>query len=228
MFISGILLAAGSSTRMGADKLLLPYQGRRLIDRALAALVDCPLINEVLIVVRPDFPPPWEGDPREGEAPAEPSSAWEGEAPAEPPSAREAEAPAEPLLAAHPKCRLVVNPDHRQGMGTSLRTGVQAANPAADAYVLSLADMPEITSDIVAALIDAFYKAGKQVLIPVFDQRHGHPVIFAASCRAELLRLSADAGPRAFIAAHPELVAYHPVPHSGVLRDIDTPADLQP
>jgi len=209
MFISGILLAAGSSTRMGADKLLLPYKGRRLIDRALAPLVDCRLINEVIVVVRPDFHPLV----RESLLAPPPTD----------PLVRES------LLAPSPnahKCRLVVNPDHRQGMGTSLRNGVQAANPAADAYVLSLADMPDLTPDIVATLIDAFYASGKAVLIPVFDQRHGHPVIFAAACRAELLRLSGDAGPRAFIAAHPELVAYHPVPHSAILRDIDTPADL--
>jgi hypothetical protein len=39
--------------------------------------------------------------------------------------------------------------------------------------------------------------------------------------------LCGDAGPRAFIAAHPEMVAYYPVPYRGVSHDVDTPADLQ-
>lgn len=187
MFTSAILLAAGSGTRMGADKLLLPYRGRRLIDHALTALVDCLLVDEVLVVVRPDF------------------------------SFRTDE----------PKCRVVVNPDHRQGMGTSLRAGVQVANAAADAFVLSLADMPEITGEIVTTLIEAFGRSGKRVLIPVYDQRNGHPVVFAGDCREELLRLSGDVGPRTFIAAHPEMVAYYPVLHRGVVHDVDTPADMQ-
>lgn len=187
MFTSGLLLAAGSGTRMGADKLLLTYRGRRLIDHAVTALVDCPLVDEVLVVVRPDFR----------------------------------------FVTDAPKCRLVVNPDHRQGMGSSLRAGVQAATATADAFVLFLADMPEITSEMVTTLIEAFARSGKRILIPVFEQCHGHPVVFAGDCRAELLRLSGDVGPRAFIAAHPELVAYYSVPYRGVLRDVDTPTDIQ-
>jgi hypothetical protein len=38
--------------------------------------------------------------PREGEAPAEPTTPWEGEAPAEPSTPREGEAPAEPDVSA--------------------------------------------------------------------------------------------------------------------------------
>ncbi len=186
MFTSGILLAAGSSTRMGVDKLQLPYKGRLLIDCALAPLVECRLIDEVIVVVRPD------------------SS----------------------LLTDGPKCRIVVNPDHREGMGTSLRTGVQAASPAADAFVVSLADMPDLTAEIVTTLIEAFYRGGKQILVPVCDARNGHPVVFAAACRGDLLRLTGDLGARSLIAAHPELVTYLPVPHPAVIHDLDTPADI--
>lgn len=187
MFVSAILLAAGSGTRMGADKLLLPYKGQRLIDRALEPLVACPLVDEVMVVVRPDF------DFRTDEQ----------------------------------KCRLTVNPDHRQGMGSSLRVGVQAANAAADAFVLSLADMPEITAELVSTLIEAFGRSGKRILIPVYEHRNGHPVVFAGDCRAELVRVSGDVGPRGIIAAHQEMVAYYPVPHHGVLHDVDTPADMR-
>jgi CTP:molybdopterin cytidylyltransferase MocA len=212
MFISAILLAAGSATRMGADKLLLPYQGRRLIDRALAPLAACPLVDEVLVVVRPDFPPLLAN--REGEAPAEP--------PTPPRPHNTIDTP----LAYGPKCRLIVNPDHQEGMGTSLRTGVRAASPAADAFVVALADMPDLTVEIVTTLIEAFCRSGKQILVPAWAGRNGHPVVFAAACRDDLLCLTGDAGARALIAAHPERVAYLPVPHRAVIHDVDTPADI--
>jgi molybdenum cofactor cytidylyltransferase len=187
MFTSGILLAAGSGIRMGADKLLLPYKGQRLIDRALAALQDCRLIDEVIVVVRPDFPP----------------------------------------LPNHPKCRVVVNPGHQEGLGSSLRIGVGAASAAADAFVVSLADMPEITAELVTELIEAFHRSGQQILVPTYQQRNGHPVVFAGACRDDLLRLTGDQGARQMIRAHPELVEHFETPLRAVALDMDTPADLR-
>ena len=186
MFTSAILLAAGSAARMGADKLLLPYKDRRLIDCALAPLVNCRLIDEVIVVVRPGF-----------DLPADDS-----------------------------KRRVVVNPDHREGLGASLRTGVKTANPAADAFVVSLADMPEITVEIVTALIEAFFRGGKQILVPVYQRRNGHPVVFAGACRTDLLRLSGDLGARQMIREHPEMVGYFPTPQRAVVYDVDQPEDL--
>jgi molybdenum cofactor cytidylyltransferase len=187
MFTTGILLAAGSGIRMGADKLLLPYKGQRLIDRALAALQDCHVIDELIVVVRPDFPP----------------------------------------LPNHPKCRIAVNACHQEGLGSSLRVGVGAASAAADAFVVSLADMPEITADLVTELIDAFRRGGKQILVPTYQQRNGHPVVFAGVCRNDLLQLTGDQGARQMIRAHPESVEYRETPQRAVVTDIDTPADLQ-
>jgi molybdenum cofactor cytidylyltransferase len=187
MFTSGILLAAGSGVRMGSDKLLMHYKGKRLIDRALAALLDCHLIDEVIVVVRPDFP----------------------------------------ALPKHTKCRAVVNPGHQEGLGSSLRAGVGGASAAADAFLVSLADMPEITSELVTALIEAFRRSGKPILVPTYQQCSGHPVIFAAACRADLLRLTGDQGARQMIREHAEMVEHFQTPERAVVSDVDTPADLR-
>src|SRR5688572_10450866 len=39
--MSGVVLAGGSSTRMGTDKALLTVEGQRLVDRAVATLAVC-------------------------------------------------------------------------------------------------------------------------------------------------------------------------------------------
>jgi len=187
MFTSAILLAAGSATRMGAEKLLLPYKGQRIIDRALAPFVNSGLIDEVVVVVRSGFLFPVN----------------------------------------EPKCRVVVNADHQEGLGASLRLGAAAANTSANAYVVSLADLPELTIAIIATLIEAFCAAGKQILVPIYDQRHGHPVIFDQSCRKNLLRLGGDVGAIQMIRNHPEMVKYFPTPDHAVVFDIDAPEDLE-
>jgi len=51
--ISGVVLAAGSSTRMGRPKLTLPLGGRRVLSHVLDAAVSAPL-DEVIVVLGPD------------------------------------------------------------------------------------------------------------------------------------------------------------------------------
>ena len=51
--VTAICLAAGSSVRMGADKLTLEIAGEPLIRRAVAPLVAARLIAETIVVVRP-------------------------------------------------------------------------------------------------------------------------------------------------------------------------------
>jgi len=50
--ISAILMAAGLSRRMGADKLLLEYQGRSLLQRSIDLLSDLPVYERILVTTK--------------------------------------------------------------------------------------------------------------------------------------------------------------------------------
>ena len=188
MYVTGILLAAGSASRMGTDKLSLLYKGNRIIDRSLEPLLASPLISEVIIVVSPGFR----------------------------------------LRVGRPRCTVVVNHDCQEGMASSLRTGVRAASADAEAYLVALADMPEITADILTTLIEAFARSERQILVPVYKRRPGHPVILHRECRDRLLRLRGDVGARMIIRRHPEIVEYFSTDHPAVVFDVNTPEDLSP
>ncbi|MEE9295155.1 MAG: nucleotidyltransferase family protein [Phycisphaerae bacterium] len=125
------------------------------------------------------------------------------------------------------KCRAVVNADYLDGLGASLRTGVAAAASEADIFLVALADMPELTEEILTTIIEAFRRSDKQILVPVYQQRNGHPVVFAQSCKEKLLKLEGDVGARTLIRDHPELVEYFPTEHRAVVFDIDTPEDIE-
>ena len=56
-----VVPAAGSSTRMGQDKVLLPLDGVPVIIRTLRALDNCPLIDEIVVVTREDLIVPISG-----------------------------------------------------------------------------------------------------------------------------------------------------------------------
>lgn len=127
---------------------------------------------------------------------------------------------------APPRCRFVVNPEHEEGMGSSLRCGVRAAAADTDAFLVALADMPSVPAGLIAAMA-ACYRAGeKPIVVPVCGGRRGHPVLIGAGLRDELLALRGDVGARGVLAAHPGLVATLETGDEGVLFDVDDPGDL--
>src|SRR3954447_19261036 len=52
--LTAIIVAAGSSQRMGFDKLLSAIAGRTVIAHTLAAFQNCEAISSIIVVVRPD------------------------------------------------------------------------------------------------------------------------------------------------------------------------------
>jgi molybdenum cofactor cytidylyltransferase len=131
-----------------------------------------------------------------------------------------------PLLPERPRVRLVVNPNHAEGMASSLRVGARAASADSAAYLIALADMPAVNASLVAELIEFHRAGGARIAVPRYEGRRGHPVLIDAKLRDELLALSGDVGAREIIAAHPEWTAYMDTDDAGVVFDVDEPADI--
>jgi molybdenum cofactor cytidylyltransferase len=125
-----------------------------------------------------------------------------------------------------PRCRFVVNPEHEEGLASSLRTGVRAAPEEADAYLVALADMPGITPGLIAALVAHYRVAGEQIVVPVHRGRRGHPVMMSRGLRQALLAIRGDVGARELIRAHPEGVGEFETADAAVVFDVDVPGDL--
>jgi xanthine dehydrogenase accessory factor len=133
--------------------------------------------------------------------------------------------PAALQVPAWERVREVENPAYAEGMGASLRTGIEAAPADADAYLVALADMPGTTPSLVASLL-ARWRACDRIVVPVHRGRRGHPVILPARFRPELLALRGDVGAREILRAHADEVEEVPVDDPAVLFDVDLPADL--
>jgi molybdenum cofactor cytidylyltransferase len=122
-------------------------------------------------------------------------------------------------------CEVVVCDNAAEGMGASLACAARAAGPA-DGYLVALGDMPFVRPSSIAAVRDAL-AAGAPLAAPFWRARRGHPVGIAGRFRAELLALRGDEGAKALLGAGHRL-AKIAVGDPGVIRDIDTPADLAP
>ena len=123
-------------------------------------------------------------------------------------------------------CEIAVCENAAEGMGASLACAARAAG-AADAYLVALGDMPFVRPSTAAAVRDAL-AAGAELAAPYWRTRRGHPVGLSGKFFAQLLTLQGDEGAKKLLVANQQRLVKIPVGDPGVIRDIDTPADLAP
>lgn len=121
--------------------------------------------------------------------------------------------------------REVHNPDHDQGMSSSIRAGIRALAHHAEAAVIMLADQPRIDAKIVRRLIDAYAHTGKRIVACRYGPVLGAPTLFDRALFVELLLLEGDQGARAVMETHPREVGAVEIAPQAAL-DIDLPEDV--
>lgn len=195
--ITGILLAAGLSTRMGQPKQLLPFGKSTIVETGVENMLNAKY-NEVVVVV--------------GHCADQ----------------------IKQLLCQRP-VKIVYNPDYRDGMLTSAQVGIRSLNIGnntnrsdRDAFSLMLVDQPFITSTLINKVIDAYTKTDKSIVLPSYNNRRGHPVIFHRNYAEKILALGADSGGvRELYASYSDDIYYVNVDTDAVLRDIDYMEDYK-
>jgi molybdenum cofactor cytidylyltransferase len=129
----------------------------------------------------------------------------------------------EVALLKDPRVRVVKNPDPSRGMFSSIQIGIREAS--GDPLAVLPADMPFVSSYVIAAVIDACART-HHIVVPAHLGKRGHPVAFPAELRHAILAADAQSTLKAALAG---TMAYHfelDVDDSGVLRDVDVRQDL--
>jgi molybdenum cofactor cytidylyltransferase len=122
-----------------------------------------------------------------------------------------------------PRVRVVVNPDADRGMFSSIQTGLAAAD--GDPILILPGDMPFVRPATVAAVLEA-YRREPGFIVPQKHARAGHPIALPGFLRSAVLAASPTTSLNALIRAQRLVRREIPVDDGGVLRDVDTPADL--
>jgi molybdenum cofactor cytidylyltransferase len=124
-----------------------------------------------------------------------------------------------------PSARTVFNPRYEQGMITSLQTGIRALSPQTIGALLFLVDHPIVDIETIELLLQ--HAAPNRIVVPAFQGRRGHPVMFSWSVLQEILALSPFQGANIVVHKDPERIVQVPVKSPGILVDVDTPEDFQ-
>ena len=107
-------------------------------------------------------------------------------------------------------------------MGRSLAAGIAALRGAPGVMVLP-ADAPDITTEHMRLILDAFEAEPTTIHQGACRGRFGHPVLFPADLLPELTKLGGDRGGRDVLRRHADRVRLHDLPGEAAITDLDTP-----
>jgi molybdenum cofactor cytidylyltransferase len=187
--ICAIVLAAGRSSRMGVQKLLLPFGGKTVISHIVDQLLGS-TVDKVFVVT--------------GHQPERISGELSGR-----------------------RVSIVNNADYDSGMLSSVRRGLLALPKQCKAVLVVIGDQPSISSELVNLMIRSFAAGEKKILVPCYEGRRGHPILFSSLYREKILTRYDDVGLRGLLHAHPDDVFELTVSTSSVLTDMDYPDDYK-
>ncbi|HEX8881630.1 MAG TPA: nucleotidyltransferase family protein [Candidatus Acidoferrum sp.] len=121
---------------------------------------------------------------------------------------------------------MIVNSQWEKGQLSSIQAAVRKLPAGTEGMLLLLIDHPLISSALVGELIAQFHKSKKPIVLPVYEGRRGHPVIFSASLYPELLRAPLETGARAVVWAHADQVEEVPTNEEGCVLNLNDPETL--
>lgn len=122
---------------------------------------------------------------------------------------------------------IVTNALWHSGMGSSIRTGMQALKAdrhTYDAALFLLIDQPAVTTALLNSIIDAF-REGSDLVASEYADSVGVPALFAAAYFEALGNLPSDSGAKMLLKRHGADVTRILFPEGAF--DIDTQADFE-
>lgn len=118
--------------------------------------------------------------------------------------------------------RIVHNPLYADGLATSVRVGLAAVPDEAAGALITLADMPGISPDIIDTIVEAYVREpGPAIVVPTVAGQRGNPVLWSREFFAALAATAGDIGGRHLITLHAGAVRAVEIGEAAAV-DVDT------
>ncbi len=124
---------------------------------------------------------------------------------------------------------VLIAPQTTPDMRSTIELGLmrlQGETPP-DLVVLSPADIPGLSSSVVARLLDDAARQPGKIIVPVVHGRRGHPLILPWSFARQITDLPENVGVNAVLRLYDQEIEEIPVSDTSLLEDLDTPEDYR-
>ena len=122
---------------------------------------------------------------------------------------------------------IVINKDYSKGQLSSLIMAIEHTPKETEAILVCLVDMPFITKEVVDEIISKFKQTNSPIIVPVYNKKRGHPVLFSKSLFNELTNAPQEQGARYVLYSNEEKILELDTPESGILVGINIPYDYK-
>jgi molybdenum cofactor cytidylyltransferase len=122
---------------------------------------------------------------------------------------------------------IVYNREYESGMLSSVRAGLSSIPNECEAVFVVLGDQPSISSKLIDEMIQSFFIKEKKIVVPLYDGKRGHPILFSIIYKNEILKKFNEVGLRGLMQAHDSDVYEMNVSDPSVLTDMDYPDDYK-
>lgn len=117
--------------------------------------------------------------------------------------------------------QVVLNPSPEEGPIGSLRASLRILDDRVEGVSFCPVDHPLIHEDTVRMLIDVFQQGQAPVVVPTFNGKRGHPVLFRRVLFDELLDDTLAEGARTVVHRYLDDIASVPVDDEGTVIDVN-------
>lgn len=118
---------------------------------------------------------------------------------------------------------VVINAEWQRGQLSSIQLALRSLPGGTDGLLVCPVDHPLVSASLVGGLVDQFYASRAAVVLPVFEGRRGHPVIFSAALYGELENAPHELGARSVVWAHKEEVSEYITAEEGCVVNLNDP-----
>jgi molybdenum cofactor cytidylyltransferase len=122
---------------------------------------------------------------------------------------------------------IVSNRHYRQGMSSSVRSGLCSAGNAFGSVMFLLGDQPLVDSGLINLMLKQYYRSDKKICVPAYKGKRGNPAIFSSEYFSLLENVKGDSGGKDIIKAHPDDILKIETDSPHCTFDIDAPSDLE-
>ena len=140
----------------------------------------------------------------------------------------------EKLIDKNKKIKFVYNKNYKNGISSSIQTGLRIISKKMEAFFICLGDMPDVNQNIYNKMIKTKLNYNKklkpnfkkEIFIPTYEKKNGNPVLFTKHMKEKIMQISGDDGAKELIEIYKSKALHIPVKNRGITLDFDIQEDF--